>query len=96
MSRIKGKDTKPEVLIRRFLHANGFRYKLHDKHVMVNVVTQSALSGSSGPLKLLSTRYLPLLTINLTNNLAPMADVVPRTITNSNCPCIALLFFNVK
>ncbi len=31
MSRIKGRDTKPELLIRRFLHANGFRYKLHDK-----------------------------------------------------------------
>lgn len=25
MSRIKGKDTKPEMLVRRFLHAQGFR-----------------------------------------------------------------------
>ena len=31
MSRIKGKDTKPELLVRRFLHAQGYRYKLHDK-----------------------------------------------------------------
>jgi DNA mismatch endonuclease (patch repair protein) len=31
MSRIKGKDTKPEMLVRKFLHAQGFRYKLHDK-----------------------------------------------------------------
>ncbi len=31
MSRIKGKDTKPEMLVRRFLHAQGFRYHLHDK-----------------------------------------------------------------
>jgi DNA mismatch endonuclease (patch repair protein) len=31
MSRIKGKNTKPEMLVRRFLHAHGFRYKLHDK-----------------------------------------------------------------
>ncbi|WP_154855902.1 very short patch repair endonuclease [Cyclobacterium xiamenense] len=31
MSRIKGKDTKPEMLVRKFLHARGFRYKLHDK-----------------------------------------------------------------
>ena len=31
MSRIKGKDTKPELLVRKFLHAHGFRYKLHDK-----------------------------------------------------------------
>jgi DNA mismatch endonuclease (patch repair protein) len=31
MSRIKGKDTKPEMLVRRFLHANGFRYRLHVK-----------------------------------------------------------------
>ncbi len=31
MSQIKGKDTKPEVLVRRFLFANGLRYRLHDK-----------------------------------------------------------------
>lgn len=31
MSRIKGKDTKPEMLVRRFLFAKGLRYKLHDK-----------------------------------------------------------------
>ena len=31
MSRIKGKNTKPEMLVRRFLHANGYRYRLHDK-----------------------------------------------------------------
>jgi DNA mismatch endonuclease, patch repair protein len=31
MSRIKGKDTKPEMLVRKFLHAQGFRYRLHDK-----------------------------------------------------------------
>jgi len=31
MSRIRGKNTRPEMLVRRFLHANGFRYKLHDK-----------------------------------------------------------------
>ena len=30
MSQIKGKDTKPEILVRRFLHARGFRYRLHD------------------------------------------------------------------
>ena len=31
MAAIKGKNTKPEMLVCRFLHANGFRYKLHDK-----------------------------------------------------------------
>jgi DNA mismatch endonuclease, patch repair protein len=31
MSRIRSKDTKPEMLVRKFLHANGFRYRLHDK-----------------------------------------------------------------
>lgn len=29
MSRIKGKDTKPEMLVRKFLFANGFRYRLN-------------------------------------------------------------------
>lgn len=31
MSQIKGKNTRPEMLVRKFLHAQGFRYKLHDK-----------------------------------------------------------------
>jgi len=31
MSRIRNANTKPEMLVRKFLHANGFRYKLHDK-----------------------------------------------------------------
>jgi DNA mismatch endonuclease (patch repair protein) len=31
MSRIKGKDTKPEMLVRRYLHAHGYRYRLHVK-----------------------------------------------------------------
>ncbi len=29
MSGIRGKNTKPELLIRRALHARGFRYRLH-------------------------------------------------------------------
>lgn len=29
MSRIIGKDSKPEMIVRRHLHANGFRFKLH-------------------------------------------------------------------
>ena len=31
MSRIRSKDTKPEMLVRKFLHKNGFRYRLHVK-----------------------------------------------------------------
>jgi DNA mismatch endonuclease, patch repair protein len=31
MSRIKSRDTKPEMLVRKFLHAQGFRYRLHVK-----------------------------------------------------------------
>lgn len=33
MSRIKGKDTKPEMLVRKFLHAQGYRYRLHVKYL---------------------------------------------------------------
>lgn len=29
MSRVRGKDTKPELLLRRGLHASGLRYRLH-------------------------------------------------------------------
>mgnify|MGYP001611154563 FL=1 len=31
MSMIMSKDTKPEIMVRKFLFGNGFRYKLHDK-----------------------------------------------------------------
>jgi DNA mismatch endonuclease, patch repair protein len=31
MSRIRSKDTKPEMLVRKFLFSHGFRYRLHVK-----------------------------------------------------------------
>lgn len=31
MSRIRSKDTKPEMLVRKFLFSHGFRYSLHNK-----------------------------------------------------------------
>lgn len=31
MSRIRGKNTKPEILVRKELHARGFRFRLHNK-----------------------------------------------------------------
>jgi DNA mismatch endonuclease (patch repair protein) len=31
MSRIRSKDTKPELLIRKYLHAQGYRFRLHVK-----------------------------------------------------------------
>lgn len=33
MAGIRGKDTKPELALRRAMHARGFRYRLHAKHV---------------------------------------------------------------
>ena len=31
MARIRGKDTTPELVVRRMLHAMGFRFRLHCK-----------------------------------------------------------------
>ena len=31
MAEIRGKNTRPEIMLRRALHARGFRYRLHDK-----------------------------------------------------------------
>ena len=31
MSRVRGKDTKPELRVRRLIHALGYRYRLHRK-----------------------------------------------------------------
>jgi DNA mismatch endonuclease (patch repair protein) len=33
MSRIKGFDTKPEILVRKFLHSQGFRFRLYNKQL---------------------------------------------------------------
>jgi DNA mismatch endonuclease (patch repair protein) len=31
MSRIRGKDTRPEMLVRRYLHSRGLRYRIHNE-----------------------------------------------------------------
>lgn len=33
MAAVSGKNTKPELLIRKALHRRGFRYRLHDKNL---------------------------------------------------------------
>ena len=33
MRRIKGKDTKPELIVRTFLFTHGYRYRLHVKNL---------------------------------------------------------------
>ena len=33
MSQIKSKDTKPEILVRKFLFSNGYRFRLHKKNL---------------------------------------------------------------
>ena len=34
MSKISGKNTKPEILVRRYLHSKGFRFRLHSKSLI--------------------------------------------------------------
>jgi len=36
MSLIRGKNTKPEILVRKGLHARGFRFRLHNKKLPGN------------------------------------------------------------
>lgn len=36
MSAVKGKDTKPEMIVRRYLFSKGLRYRLHDKRLTGN------------------------------------------------------------
>jgi DNA mismatch endonuclease, patch repair protein len=33
MAAIRGKNTKPEMAVRRFLHSRGYRYRLHKKNL---------------------------------------------------------------
>lgn len=34
MSKIRGKNTGPEIMVRKFLFANGIRYRLYDKSLL--------------------------------------------------------------
>jgi DNA mismatch endonuclease (patch repair protein) len=34
MSRIKGKNTKPEIIVRKWLWQNGYRYRLHYRNLL--------------------------------------------------------------
>lgn len=33
MSRVRGENTTPELTVRKYLHALGFRYRLHDRNL---------------------------------------------------------------
>lgn len=33
MAKVRGKGSKPEMLVRRLVHAMGFRYRLHDRRL---------------------------------------------------------------
>ena len=33
MARVRGRDTRPELVVRRLLHGMGFRYRLHAKEL---------------------------------------------------------------
>ena len=46
MSQIKATNTKPELVVRKFLHANSFRYRLHganspDTHTVIPGLTRN-------------------------------------------------------
>ena len=34
MSRIRSRDTKPELLVRKMLHANGYRFRVCDRRIV--------------------------------------------------------------
>lgn len=36
MRNVKGKHTKPEMIVRKFLHSQGFRFRIHDKKLPGN------------------------------------------------------------
>jgi len=44
MSRIKGKDTKPEIVVRSLLHKMGYRFRLHGK-ISKKICSKGILPG---------------------------------------------------
>ena len=41
MSMIRSKNTKPEIMVRKFLFAKGFRYKIYDKTLPASLIPTS-------------------------------------------------------
>ena len=37
MSMVHGRDTKPEMIVRRLTHSMGYRYRLHRKDFLVSL-----------------------------------------------------------
>lgn len=60
MSRIKSRDTKPEMIVRRYLHKKGLRYRLNGK------LSASKINGGYLPGKpdLVFSKYQTVLFVN--------------------------------
>lgn len=56
MSRIRGKDTKPEMLVRGLLHKMGYRFRLHVR-IPVSTVGTSSTSSHFEKKKISGTRW---------------------------------------
>jgi G:T-mismatch repair DNA endonuclease (very short patch repair protein) len=62
MQQIRSKNTKPEMLVRKFLHANGFRYRLHGgnpaaaKAIAGKPAAAKAIAGKPAAAKALAGR----------------------------------------
>ena len=53
MSQIKSKDTKPEMIVRKALFANGFRFRLHDKNLSGKLKIRNLTNCSEYIIKLI-------------------------------------------
>ncbi len=61
MSRIRGKDTKPEVKLRSLLHREGFRFRIHDSRLPGKRSTQVQIRDFCQWMFLASTRRMQVL-----------------------------------
>ena len=48
MRKVKGKDTGPELIVRRMLHGLGFRFRLHRKDLYLPLTWTRTLSENIG------------------------------------------------
>ena len=63
MSGIKGKDTKPELRVRKSLHSRGFRYSLHKK-------------GLPGKPDMVLSKYNAVISVSYTHLTLPTKRIV--------------------
>lgn len=86
MSHIRSKDTKPEIIVRSFLHRKGFRFRKMINGILVNLMLyclnikpQSISMGVFGMCTIVIILYGP----NQTQNIGRISLLITKNVTKN-------------